>query len=63
MRWNDREKKEYPWKRWFAWKPTRLDGKGNCVWLEFIERRLTYDGRYYIMEHRYIEQATDVKGK
>lgn len=30
------------WHRWFAWRPVRV-GKNDCRWLEFVERKLTFD--------------------
>lgn len=30
------------WHRWFAWRPVRVTGQHQCVWLETIERKGTF---------------------
>ena len=44
------------WHTWFAWHPILIDN--SYIWLEFIERRLTYEDVHNntIYEYRKIEQ-------
>jgi hypothetical protein len=39
--WSDYRAKRYSWHRWFAWRPVRIGGI-DLVWLEIVERRLSY---------------------
>lgn len=42
------------WHRWFAWCPIRMNGE--CVWLETIERRISFTFFYdTVWEYRELQ--------
>jgi hypothetical protein len=41
--WGERRRAKEEWHRWFAWHPVRVASR-HCLWLEFIERKGTYEG-------------------
>ncbi len=61
MRWNTYAPKgEQPWVKWFAWRPTRVGFKGDCAWLEWLERRKSY-GSPYSKEYGYLYRFSEEK--
>lgn len=42
----DKRNRLQNWHSYFTWWPTRI-GKGDCRWLEYIERKGTYHENHY----------------
>lgn len=40
----------WEWRKWFAWRPVRLNYKGKWVWLEFVYRKPYWVGWDYRKE-------------
>jgi hypothetical protein len=51
MRWKSKQKDDTSlienWHSYFAWLPTRINTKGDIIWLETVERKGTFLGDYY----------------
>lgn len=57
--WQEKRAAKEKWHRWFAWRPIRVDDH-DCRWLEFIERRITWEygwGDVYVSkEYRALDE-------
>lgn len=61
MRWDT---SNYPFKKWFAWKPIDLYGTSIKVWLEFVERRYNKSlGGWYEYRDIACKDSTVQEGK
>lgn len=58
------------WHKWFAWHPTTIgieNGRGICVWLQYLERRATQfcygrEGEHFAKwEYRILKNAPHVQ--
>lgn len=43
------------WHLWFAWYPVMIDVNGDCVWLETVWKKQTYDWATKTWEYDYME--------
>jgi hypothetical protein len=63
MRWRAHEFRDNEdWHKWFAWRPVVVDGR--WVWLETVERKLTYPhsiGGFIWRDYRNVGAGADRK--